>query len=67
MNAVEWETYINLVNYLLSEPEYQLDGIIYGSDSEYEPFFSTQLVIAAKISRRILRPRTLHNKNYKPL
>lgn len=33
MNEVEWETYLNLVDYFLAEPEYQLDGIIYESVS----------------------------------
>lgn len=29
MNEVEWETYLNLADFFLSKPEYQLDGIIY--------------------------------------
>ena len=31
MNEVEWEMYLNLVDFFLAEPEYQLDGIIYES------------------------------------
>ena len=31
MNEVEWETYLNLADFFLSKPEYQLDGIIYES------------------------------------
>ena len=35
MNEVEWETYLNLVDFFLVEPEYQLDGIIYESVLNY--------------------------------
>ena len=34
MNEVEWETYLNLADFFLSKPEYQLDGIIYESVSK---------------------------------
>ena len=37
MNEVEWETYQNLVDFFLTEPKYQLDGIIYESVLNQSP------------------------------